>query len=113
MDEIRALAPTGMLGSGYFEGSLLRAMEWEPHFIACDAGSTDGGPDPLATGKCQFSKSAVKRDVLDYLTEASAAAIGGNKPPSMLPNPLAVNSTGGMVQRVEGGNPPLKGRREL
>ena len=75
MDEIRALAPTGMLGSGYYEGSLLRAMEWEPHFIACDAGSTDGGPDALATGKCHFSRRAVKRDVRLMLMAARRAAI--------------------------------------
>ena len=73
MDEIKALAPTGMLGSGYSEKSLLRAMEWEPHFIACDAGSTDGGPDALATGKCHFSRTAVKRD-LQLMTMAARRA---------------------------------------
>ena len=75
MDEIRALAPTGMLGSGYYEKSLLNAMEWEPHFIACDAGSTDGGPDALATGKCHFSRPAVKRDVRLMLMAARRAGI--------------------------------------
>ena len=63
MHEIRALSATGMLGSGYLEQSLKRAMEWEPHFIAADAGSTDGGPDALATGRCHFSRPAVKRDI--------------------------------------------------
>ena len=63
MREIRALSATGMLGSGYLEQSLKRAMEWEPHFIAADAGSTDGGPDALATGRCHFSRPAVKRDI--------------------------------------------------
>ena len=75
MDEIRALAPTGMLGSGYAEKSLHKAMEWEPHFIACDAGSTDGGPDALATGKCHFPKSAVKRDIRLMLLAARRADI--------------------------------------
>ena len=75
MDEIRVLAPTGMLGSGYFEQSLLRGMEWAPHFIACDAGSTDGGPDALASGKCHFSKAAVKRDIRLMLLGARRAGI--------------------------------------
>ena len=75
MDEIRALSPTGMLGSGYAEASLKTAMEWQPHFIACDAGSTDGGPDALATGKCHFSHSAVKRDTRLMMLAARQAGI--------------------------------------
>ena len=75
MEEIRALAPTGMLGSGYYEESLLKGMEWEPDFIACDAGSTDGGPDALATGKCHFSRTAVKRDIRLMLLAARRAGI--------------------------------------
>ena len=75
MEEIRALAPTGMLGSGYSEASLTKAMSWEPHFIACDAGSTDGGPDALATGKCHFSSIAVKRDIKLMLMAARSARV--------------------------------------
>ncbi len=70
MDEIRAVAPTGMLGSGFLESSLTKAMSLEPHFIACDAGSTDTGPDPLATGRGQFPRSAVKRDLRLMLVAA-------------------------------------------
>ena len=75
MEEIRALAPTGMLGSGYSEASLTKAMSWDPHFIACDAGSTDGGPDALATGKCHFSSIAVKRDIKLMLMAARSARV--------------------------------------
>lgn len=75
MEEVRALSPTGMLGSGFIEKSLKRGMEWGPHFIACDAGSTDGGPDALATGKCIFSKPAVKRDLKLMLLAARQARI--------------------------------------
>ena len=75
MDEIRALSPTGMLGSGYADASLKTAMEWEPHFVACDAGSTDGGPDALATGKCHFSRSAVKRDIRLMLLASRQARV--------------------------------------
>ncbi len=33
-----------------------------------------------------------KRDVLDYLTEACAAAIRGDQPPSLLPKPSAIDA---------------------
>ena len=75
MEEIKALSATGMLGSGYSEASLKRAMEWQPDFIAADAGSTDGGPDALATGKCHFSRPAVKRDIRLMLLAARRAGI--------------------------------------
>ena len=75
MDEIRALSATGMLGSGYLEESLKKAMEWDPHFIAADAGSTDGGPDALATGKCHFSRPAVKRDIRLMLQAGRKASV--------------------------------------
>ena len=75
MDEIRALCATGMLGSGYLEASLRQGMAWQPHFIAADAGSTDGGPDALATGRCHFSRPAVKRDLRLMLQAAQSAGI--------------------------------------
>ena len=75
MDEIRVLSPTGNVGTGYYEKSLLKAMEWEPHFIACDAGTTDSGPSALATGRCHFSRPAVKRDTRLMLLAARRAGI--------------------------------------
>ena len=76
MDEIRALSATGMIGSGFLEvQSLKRAMEWEPHFIAADAGTTDGGPDALATGRSNFPRTAVKRDIRLILQAGRAAGI--------------------------------------
>ena len=50
-------------------------MEWDPHFIAADAGSTDGGPDALATGKCHFSRPAVKRDIRLMLQAGRTAGV--------------------------------------
>ena len=44
IDEIRILAPTGVCGSGFLEESFERGLAQKPHFIGCDAGSTD--PDP-------------------------------------------------------------------
>lgn len=61
--EVKALALSGMLGSGFVEGSLKRALTWDPDFIGCDAGSTDGGPTSLGTGECTYSRAAVKRDL--------------------------------------------------
>lgn len=63
MDEIRIIAPTGVLGSGYLMQSLDTGLKQNPHFIGVDAGSTDPGPFFLATGKCAFSRQAYKRDL--------------------------------------------------
>jgi hypothetical protein len=63
MTEIRVLSATGMLGSGFLESSFARGIAWQPHVIACDAGSTDGGPVYLGTGQPYFSKEATRRDL--------------------------------------------------
>ena len=63
MDEIRILSPTGVCGSGFLEASFEKALAWQPHFIGCDAGSTDPGPSHLGSGESAFPRSAVKRDL--------------------------------------------------
>jgi hypothetical protein len=62
-DEIRILSPTGVCGSGFVEASFEKALGWAPHFIGCDAGSTDPGPSHLGTGEPAFPRAAVKRDL--------------------------------------------------
>jgi hypothetical protein len=62
-DEIRILSPTGVCGSGFVEASFEKALALKPHFIGCDAGSTDPGPSHLGTGEAAFPRSAVKRDL--------------------------------------------------
>jgi hypothetical protein len=62
-DEIRILSPTGVCGSGFLEASFEKAAAWKPHFIGCDAGSTDPGPSHLGTGEPAFPRAAVKRDL--------------------------------------------------
>ena len=62
-EEIKALAMTGMLGTGFQEDSFRRALTWDPDFIGCDAGSTDSGPGSLGTGRPTHPKEAVKRDL--------------------------------------------------
>jgi hypothetical protein len=69
------VSATGMLGSGYRAESLDKAIELGALMIGCDAGSTDPGPGPLATGTCMFSKAAVKRDTEIMVTRAVAAGI--------------------------------------
>lgn len=62
-DEIRILSPTGVCGSGFLEASFEKALAWKPHFIGCDAGSTDPGPSHLGNGEPAFPRAAVKRDL--------------------------------------------------
>jgi hypothetical protein len=61
--EVRALAATGMLGSGFREESLKKGISWNPDFIGCDAGSTDPGPYFLGSGEMHFSDEAIRRDL--------------------------------------------------
>jgi hypothetical protein len=67
------LAATGMLGSGFRESSIAQAVAGGVDVIGCDAGSSDVGPTPLATGATQFSRAAVRRD-LDVLLRHRARA---------------------------------------
>ena len=88
MDEIRILSPTGVCGSGFLEASFEKALALKPHFIGCDAGSTDPGPSHLGSGEAAFPRSAVKRDLRLMLMGArrigvplligSAGTAGGN-----------------------------------
>ncbi len=63
MEEIRVLAPTGVCGSGFQETSFAQALAQKPHFIGCDAGSTDPGPSHLGGGHAAFPRDAVRRDL--------------------------------------------------
>jgi hypothetical protein len=69
------VSATGMLGSGFRAESLDKAISLGARMIGCDAGSTDPGPGPLATGTCMFSKAAVKRDTEIMMTRAARAGI--------------------------------------
>lgn len=62
-EEIRILAPTGVCGSGFLEESFELGLAKKPHFIGCDAGSTDPGPSHLGNGEPAFPRDAVKRDL--------------------------------------------------
>jgi hypothetical protein len=84
MKEIRVLAPTGMLGTGFPEASLQAGLEMAPHFIGCDAGSTDSGPADLATGRCHYSAHSYRRDLKLILGAARGHRL-----------PLIIGSAGG------------------
>lgn len=75
MSEIRILSATGILGSGFREETLKRAMALRPDFIGADSGSTDPGPYYLGSGETLFSDSAYKRDLRLILKAARAARI--------------------------------------
>lgn len=83
MTSFPLVSATGMLGSGFRAESLDKAISLGARMIGCDAGSTDPGPGPLATGICMFSKAAVKRDTETMMTRAVKAGI-----------PLIIGSSG-------------------
>ena len=91
--EIRILSATGVLGSGFREETLKRAMAREPAFIGADSGSTDPGPHYLGSGDTLFSDSALKRDLRLMLLAGRAAKI-----------PVIVGSsgTGGSDSQLQG-----------
>jgi hypothetical protein len=89
--EVRVISATGVCGSGFKEASLKAGLERKPHFIGCDAGSTDPGPFSLGTGKTAFPPRAIKRDMKMMIKAARAAGI-----------PLLIGSAG-----TAGGTPHL------
>jgi hypothetical protein len=74
MDEIRYIAGT-LVGAGVERASLEEALKEQPHFIACDAGSTDPGPFSLGSGEPAFARAAVKRDLAALLDAGLYAGI--------------------------------------
>jgi hypothetical protein len=75
MHSINVLSATGMLGSGFKEETLKRAMALKPDFIGADSGSTDPGPHHLGSEETQFSDAAYKRDLRLMILAARAAKI--------------------------------------
>src|SRR2546423_12291474 len=75
MTSFPLVSATGMLGSGFHPESLDKAISLGARMIGCDAGSTDPGPGPLATGICMFSAAAVRRDTEIMVTRAMKAGL--------------------------------------
>jgi hypothetical protein len=72
---MKLLSATSMLGAGFQEASIQRAMALGIDMVGCDAGTCDGGPSYLATGKAAFSAAAVGRDLELMLTHAIPAGV--------------------------------------
>ena len=96
MSEIRVLSATGILGSGFREETLKRAMGLKPDFIGADSGSTDPGPHYLGSGETLFSDSAYKRDLRLILLAARAAKI-----PAIIGSACTAG-TDGQLERLTG-----------
>lgn len=75
MEEIRFVAAGGALGAGIDEVALTEAMTGRPHFIACDAGTTDAGPYYLGSGQAAFARESVRADLRTMLTASTRANI--------------------------------------
>ncbi len=73
LPSVQVLVPTGALGAGVKAPDVEAGLAAGVHAIACDAGSTDSGPAYLATGRCKYSRAAVKAD-LTILMRAQARA---------------------------------------
>ncbi len=73
--EIRILATTGAMGSGFKESTLDRAMSWEPDMIGVDCGSTDPGPHYLGSGDTMFSEAAYYKELSLMLRAGRKAGI--------------------------------------
>jgi hypothetical protein len=69
MDEIRIISPTGILGYSYPLASLEEGMRRNPHVIAVDGGSTDGGPYYLGIEPGQGAHTSTIQSFLDLLAK--------------------------------------------
>jgi len=83
-DEVKILAPCGMLGYGYPMESFLNGISENPDAIVVDAGSTDAGPHKLGAGVSIVSKRSMKKDLEPMITYGKKLGI-----------PIIIGSAGG------------------
>jgi hypothetical protein len=72
---VNVLVPTGALGAGVQVADVDAGLAAGAHAIACDAGSTDSGPAYLASGRCKYSRAAVKTDLAVLMRARERAGI--------------------------------------
>ena len=94
---MKIVSLSGILGYGYTEEGLKKALRQKIDVIGCDGGSSDPGPYYLGSGKSFTERKAVKRDIELALPEAIKKNI-----------PFIVGSAGGA-----GGEPHLKWTKEI
>ena len=83
-DELRILAPIGMLGYGFREDLFWSAVEGGVDAIIADSGSTDSGPSKLALGTTTQPREAYERDIGIFVAAAHSHSI-----------PILIGSAGG------------------
>ncbi|WP_371101344.1 acyclic terpene utilization AtuA family protein [Streptomyces sp. PU_AKi4] len=75
VDQVKVLAPTGMLGAGFPEATVARGLALGADVISVDAGSTDSGPYYLGASRPKTTRAAVARDLRVLLKAAASAGI--------------------------------------
>ena len=78
---MRFIAAHGALGAGIHVASFDEALQFQPQFIACDAGTTDAGPYCLGSGQSAFPAEAVRSDLaimIDAARRLGVPAIVGS-----------------------------------
>ena len=89
VDQVKILAPCGILGYGFPKESFFRGIQQKPDAIVVDAGSTDAGPHKLGKGVAIVSDAAMFKDLELIITEGSRLGI-----------PMVIGSAGGAGGRV-------------
>ncbi|MBI4504213.1 MAG: acyclic terpene utilization AtuA family protein [Chloroflexi bacterium] len=97
MGGLRLLSAASIVGYGFAEESLERAVAGGVDMIAADGGSTDPGPYYLGSGTCFTSRAACKRDLMLMLRAARRVGV-----------PMIVGTAGGA-----GGEPHLQWARQI
>src|SRR5258708_23532436 len=95
LDELRYIAAS-LVGAGVDRDSLDEALRSDPHFIACDAGTTDAGPFSLGSGRPAFPREAVKGDLALLLEAGRRAGLPGV---ICSPRPAGTDGPGGLTRR--------------
>ena len=94
---MKILSLSGILGYGYTEKALERALQQDIDVIGVDGGSSDPGPYYLGSGKSFTERQSVKRDLELALPDAVKRKI-----------PFIIGTAGGA-----GGEPHLQWTREI
>ncbi|WP_413100062.1 acyclic terpene utilization AtuA family protein [Streptomyces sp. Inha503] len=75
VDQVKVLAPTGMLGAGFPEATIDRGLALGADVISVDGGSTDSGPYYLGASQPKTTRAAVARDLRVLLKAAAGSGI--------------------------------------
>jgi hypothetical protein len=89
---MKIIAASGIVGYGFDMEAFQRALDMNPDYIGCDAGSMDPGPYYLGAGQAFVSRNAYKRDLRIMVLSGKARGA-----------PVVVGSAGGA-----GGEPHIQ-----